>query len=151
MKSRISRLQKFCQLEAPERRYLVQAWFTLHVVDLALRLLPFETVLGWCQHGRRQAQNDPSLFPPLPIARCVELAGLAGRYSLVDATCLKESLVLARLMGRQGVPATLRIGVARANGILTAHAWLEQDGRVIFNRAAAEPYTPLLPCRHEAS
>ena len=151
MKLRISLLQKFFRLDVPERRFLVRAWGTLYLVDLALRLLPFETVLHWCKHGRGQAQNDARLSLSLTLSRCARLVGLAGRYSLLDITCLKEALVMVRLMGRLGVRTTLRIGVARSNGALTAHAWLEQDGRVVFNRATMESYAPLHPCHHEAS
>jgi hypothetical protein len=36
--------------------------------------------------------------------------------------------VLCRLLRRQGLPATLRIGVAKPDGRLAAHAWVEHGG-----------------------
>jgi len=151
LKCRIDLLRKFSRLAAAERRLLVRAWLALHLVDCALYLLPFETVRNWCHSNTAPPQSIFSLSPPILISRCVELVDVAGRYSFIDATCLKEALVIAWLMGRCGVATTLKIGVARCEGALSAHAWLEQDGRIVFSREATAAYAPLRPCHHEVA
>lgn len=150
MTSRLDLLREFRRLAPVERRLLAQAWLTLHLIDIALRLLPFETVRAWCHEDRPNSPRQSQTHPPLSIARCAWLVGVAGRHGLVDATCLKQALAIARLMGRRGVATTLQIGVARSNGSLSAHAWLEQNGQIVFNLATAVPHAPLQPCRHEA-
>jgi len=49
----------------------------------------------------------------------------ALRYSLVQYTCLEESLTLWYLLRRQEIPARLRIGVRKEKEKFEAHAWVE--------------------------
>lgn len=44
--------------------------------------------------------------------------------------CLVRSLVLWSVLRRRGIPAELRLGVARAGGF-AAHAWVEVDGTAV--------------------
>jgi len=53
--------------------------------------------------------------------------------------------VLARMLRTEGVDATVRIGVARDDRGLRAHAWLEHGGRVIFGSSENDAYQALLP------
>ena len=68
-------------------------------------------------------------------------------------TCLTEALTAQCLLRRRGADAALRIGVARATDAgapLTAHAWLEQAGRIIMGGETADGYEPLpLARRHQ--
>ncbi len=52
----------------------------------------------------------------------------ARRYTLLKFNCLEESLTLWHLLGKQQIPARLRIGVRKNNGVFEAHAWVEHDG-----------------------
>lgn len=151
MTYRLDLLRNFCRLAPLERRLLAQAWLAFHLIDVALRLLPFDTVRAWCHVVRPPRPGHAGMPSSLSVTRCAWLVGVAGRYSLVNATCLKEALVMARLLGGWGTATALRIGVARSDGGLTAHAWLEQDGRIVFNPATTAAYAPLHPCRHGAS
>lgn len=51
----------------------------------------------------------------------------AARF-LPRATCLPQSLALARMLRQKGVAANVRIGVKAGSGF-AAHAWIEIDGR----------------------
>lgn len=57
---------------------------------------------------------------------------------LLPASCLVQSLALERLLVAQGVPARLRIGVARDP--FDAHAWVETPDGPLTD---AEGYVPL--------
>jgi hypothetical protein len=80
---------------------------------------------------------------PLPLERIVWLLDVARRYSPARSTCLKDALVLVRMLRAEGVDATLSIGVARGDGALRAHAWVERRGRIVFGAVEAERYVPL--------
>ena len=45
--------------------------------------------------------------------------------------CLTRSLCLRWLLGRRGLPAQLRLGVAREADGLLAHAWVELQGQPV--------------------
>ncbi len=132
------------RLPSGERYILAQAWGLFLFVDLALRILPFKRILAFCQPlppGRRNgstAERSPS------ASRVVWLVEIAGRYAPVNATCLKKALILSWLLERRGIQTELRIGVARRDGTLIAHAWLDCDGRVIFGHEENEQYKLLL-------
>ena len=136
----MGRARKLLALAAPERALLVQAWALLVVADLALRSLSPARVLALPARalGRpRPAGTEPD------ARRLGWLVSVAARHAPVDATCLTQALVVAWLLARRGVPATVRIGVARRDGALGAHAWVERDGAVVFDTAGADRYEAL--------
>lgn len=142
----MDRLRKFFQLPPGERTALVQAWALLLLMDLALRVLPFQQLCALCNPVGRQRLEKSS--EPVPsVSRLVWLVEIADRFTPAAATCLKKALVLSWLLGRRGITATLQIGVARQGDVLTAHAWLEQQGQVIFGLPESEAYRPLVPIR----
>jgi hypothetical protein len=55
----------------------------------------------------------------------------AARHHLYPMRCLPQALCLRRLLGRHGIAAELKIGVARQDGELAAHAWVECEGRPV--------------------
>ena len=46
----------------------------------------------------------------------------------LPSTCLRVSLVQVAVLRRREVPATLRLGVRREDGVLDFHAWVDCDG-----------------------
>lgn len=56
-------------------------------------------------------------------------------------TCLRQALVSGAMIRRRH--PDLVVGVAKLDGEIRAHAWLEFDGRVLDPLAAAAAYTPL--------
>lgn len=52
----------------------------------------------------------------------------AGRYGFTHPTCLQESLALWCILGRQGIPCDLRVGVRKQAEKFEAHAWVERCG-----------------------
>jgi hypothetical protein len=132
------------QLSRQERWLLAQAWLLLIVADLALRFLPLTALV---QYTRRQ--RSPRREVSLSVARLAWVVETAGRHCPTGTSCLKEALVLAWLLARRGMPTTLRIGVSHRAGSFAAHAWLEQNGRVILGGNTLAAYTPLWSCTLE--
>lgn len=139
----MERARKFFQLPLDERLILAQAWGLFLLVDLALRILPVTRLLSLSQRIALKRKGDPALTLVPSVMRLSWLVEVAGRYAPVTATCLKRALVLSWLLGRRGTQTELRIGVARQEGRIRAHAWLDYDGQVILGHQELERYETL--------
>ena len=75
------------------------------------------------------------------------MASSVRRASLYfpSASCLTQALATQVLLARRGQLSTLRIGVIKgADGELKAHAWVENNGKVIIgSRRNLRSYTVL--------
>lgn len=92
--------------------------------------------LSQAPSGCRQADTS------LPD-RVVRAVSVASNY-VPKATCLIQALAAQTLLKRGGCSAHLRLGVGRnEKGQFQAHAWLENDGRVIIGDSELECYQPL--------
>ena len=60
--------------------------------------------------------------------RLARLAAIAGRHGPVEATCLRQSLLVYGLLRRRGSAPELKIGVRREDTAIAAHAWVELAG-----------------------
>lgn len=136
-----AKLRRAASLPAAQRRAVLRA---------ALWLLLVRVLLRWLSLPRLQARLARGLAPPsrgydpAALAPIAEAVDIAARNLLPPATCLPRALVLWRQARAVGFPAELRIGVARPEGALRAHAWLEVEGRVVGDRAdVARVYAPL--------
>jgi len=137
LKSVAERIRRLVRLTPRERHLLLRAWWHLLLVDVALRLIPVTWLLP------RTPAATPTT-PPLPLARIGWLLEVARRHALMQSTCLKDALVLVRVLRAEGIDATLKIGVARGDRGLRAHAWVEHRGVPLFQSADGGTYTALL-------
>lgn len=151
MKWSLDSIRAIFRLPAEDRLLVGQSWLVLLLVRLALLLLPFPTVRAACEGTRRRRTNggahEEDQAQILRITRAVEIA---ARHSPFEPTCLLEALAVAWLLGRRGIASTLRIGVARRNDQLVAHAWLERHGQPIYGSSDPGLYAPLWPAGSEA-
>ena len=73
---------------------------------------------------------------PEEVDRIIWALNTAGAMVLSEKPCLAIAMAAHWLLGRRGVPTDLRIGVARGGvGNLEAHAWVEQNGRVLIGQS----------------
>jgi hypothetical protein len=78
------------------------------------------------------------------VGRLVWATEAAARHHLYPMRCLPKALCLRWLLGRHGIAAELRIGVARQAGELSAHAWVERRGRPVGEGpGVGERFVPL--------
>lgn len=148
MKLPRERLRKVVRLPAGERAILARAWILFLVVEVALRVVSLKRLLRLYRKLSRAGRACPTAGGPSD-ARLAWLVEVAGRYAPINATCLRQALVLSWLLGRRGVATALRIGVAREGGVLSAHAWLEREGEVISGVSDGHRYEPLRAGAHE--
>ena len=147
----MSRLRRFIHLPGEQRWDLLAAVCLLAGVRLGLWLLPFRLLLRLV--SRLTPQVHAGSATRLPRASQVAWAiQTASRYVPGTRACLPRALAVHMLLARRGVPARLRIGVARAeNGLLDAHAWVEdQEGVLVGNLPDLSRFTAF-PLINEAT
>lgn len=105
----------------------LRAALLLPLVELGLALAGLARVRRWLGRGLSSPAEGSA-------EACREEAEAADRAvrrvaRITRSRCLARSLVLQRLLARQGIAAEVRIGVRKDAGTLAAHAWVEVAGR----------------------
>lgn len=133
-------LTRFRALPPAERCLVAAAAGLLGAVRVGLWVLPFRWV-----HGATGTLGKPRLREPdgPAVERIVWAVGAADRL-VPGTTCLVRALAAQVLLARRGHASQLRLGVAGGGGrAFEAHAWLEQDGRVVIGGPVEARYMPL--------
>jgi len=92
-------------------------------------LLPIGTLtrLMWVKPRDRKGRPDVVLN-----------AWRTGGRLLVSQNCLERSLLLYRLLSREGANPTIVFGVDRGTETVAGHAWVEIDGVVVHDAGTAD-------------
>jgi len=115
-----------------------RAWAVLLAADVGLRLLPFRRLEGLLTPRRRGEADEAA------VGRLVWATAAAARHHLYPMRCLPRALCLRWLLGRHGIQAHLKIGVARNGTGLDAHAWVEREGHPVGEGpGVADRFAPL--------
>jgi len=129
------KLDQWRELPIRERALLARLVLLLPIVGGLLRLLGVQRTYRLLE---RSALNSSAVHPDdgsrIPAERLGRLVGIASRNGPYSATCLRQSLVVWWMLRRRGLPAELRIGVAKDQEHMYAHAWVELSGQVINDR-----------------
>ena len=124
------RLRGWLALNGRERAQFLGLMASLAVVHGSLALAGYVRTRRWVERlsaggTRRKATSDD-----LQAARrLAQLAAIAGRRGPVQATCLRQALVLHGWLRRRGLNPEIVIGVRRDGdaSALDAHAWVELE------------------------
>ncbi len=109
-------------------------------LDASLRLVGFrrtQRLLGWIVPDRTSRTSPPGPHadapnnqPPDPrTAAVVQAIDRAGTLYRPGRMCLRRALALWAWLRWQGTPSDIVFGVRRDGHALTAHAWVEVNGR----------------------
>jgi hypothetical protein len=141
----MSKLRKFLALPLADQWLLLRCLALVALIRLGLNTLTLATVQQrlkpWMAPQRRpRAQDmqssdrvDRLMWAIRQASRCVPAA-----------TCLTQALAAQVMLGREGCPSQLRLGVARDQGEFQAHAWVEYAGRVIIgDHGSLQKFTTL--------
>jgi hypothetical protein len=109
----------------------------------ALAVLPFRSVVQYVE-SQGSNRSGPAL-PAGDVPHVLWATHAVGNRLLRGRACLTQALVAKFLLARRGVPAALRIGVAKDREKLAAHAWIEQDGRVLIGGETSPQRFKALP------
>lgn len=91
-------------------------------------------------------QGNALLRPGRERARPEEVALRVERVlrAMGVRNCLRRALVTARIAARRGLEVDVRLGAKIEGGRLSAHAWLEHEGRLLVAHSSGD-YLALLP------
>ena len=107
------------------------------LVRIGLSLFSLKRVRRGLRRIAAWLPQRPSAIPKDRL-RAAWAARAVGRRFLPERPCLTQALVLQYLLLRQGdTSAQLHIGVAKSDGSLRAHAWVERKGTVLIGGATS--------------
>lgn len=138
------------RLPQAERRDFLAVAVAIPAAAAALHTLGYQRTLRACE-------RLTSTAAPAADARAVELAlGRALRraetYAPFRGVCLSRSVALWCLLRRRGVQGRLCLGARLDAGRLSAHAWVECDGRIVNDTPdVRERFVPLEAARSAAA
>ena len=130
----MKRLHKFLSLTPSDRVLLINALLLLGAIRLGLKLLPFQTLRRLLA---RMAQPIRTLQEAEKASvDKVAWAVIVASHYIPGARCLVQALATQVLLERRSYPTQLRIGFTREKGgQMSAHAWVESEGRVAIGGA----------------
>ena len=126
------RLRRFSALERPAQELFLRAVVLLPLVALSLRWRGFRETQGALRRFLSKANPEPDAALAIKHAALIaHMVNAADRHGLVHPSCLVKSLTIWWLLGRQGIPSHLRIGIRKEKEKFEAHAWVERDGTAL--------------------
>jgi hypothetical protein len=121
------------------RVYLREAAVTLLVARLAVRFAPPARIFAWANRPPRRVHR----FAVDEVSWISWAVENLGARSWMNALCLPRALAAHAMLRRRGISSRLCLGVARAGGKLSAHAWVEVGNDKIVGAIEAEAFTRL--------
>ena len=109
------------KLKTIKRMYLREAAVMIVLARLAVRFIPPARIFSWADRPPRRINRfagDEANW----IAWAVQTAAAKPG---INALCLPRALAAHAMLRRRGIASRLCIGVAREQGGLAAHAWVE--------------------------
>jgi hypothetical protein len=132
MANRLSKhWQNWVNLSRQQKKLFISSLIYLKVASLLLLLFRYQDLHNTL---KKRVPIDSSPSPEIAILRATDLSEIvetAARKRLVNATCLRRSLVLWYLLRKEGIESELRFGVRKVSDEIIGHAWVEIDGSVI--------------------
>ena len=126
------RIERLLRLSGSEWRLLVEAFWLLARIRVALWIHPFKRVQQRYARRRAGAAVVRGRTGSDAEAKAVGIAVRRSSRLVPDATCLPQALTTRVMLERRGVQNELLIGVAKSDaGALEAHAWVTVGDAVI--------------------
>ncbi|MFT6406885.1 MAG: hypothetical protein ACJAQ6_000295 [Arenicella sp.] len=142
----MSKYQSIQMLSRNQLGWVWVAYWRLWPVLMRIKFKQFFNVNDWLMKKITVAQNlPPSGIDVSSVASQVhEAVRLAARLHVLLASCLPKAIVLADILTARGMPASVVIGVSKADGRLSSHAWVEVDGKMVAEpESVGDNFTPL--------
>ena len=141
------RLAGWLALSRSDRVRLVGCAVGLALVHAGLATASYartRRMIEWLsRHPMPHSVSAAELADAQHLAR---LAAIAGRHGAVEASCLRQSLLVFGWLRRRGLQPVLQLGLREREGPFQAHAWVELDGvRLLPVDAGHRPFVTRLP------
>jgi hypothetical protein len=123
------RLAGWRALSWRERAYLLGCGVGLTLVHVALAMFGYGRTRRMVEVVTHRADTRPATAADIANAHALAtVANAAGRHGVVDASCLRQSLLIYGWLQWRGLRPVLQLGVKEDPGHLSAHAWVELEG-----------------------
>jgi hypothetical protein len=133
--------RKLCRLTYREWLIVGETIALAFPIEVGLWCVPLDALV-WRLTRASRVKGD-SARRACDVERAARLVDAAAAFYPLNATCLKKSLILVRILARRGIRAELRLGVRKVDGEFSAHAWVVCDGRIVLGGGIAHLFTPL--------
>jgi hypothetical protein len=133
-----TRLRKFIQLPAADRRLLVSAIVSVIKARLTVTFVPVREIL------RPIAPQTEAASPDSQAARIGWAVETAGRIVPTGKNCLVRAIAGREMLARRGISSQIRLGVAKNSpDILSGHAWLECGHTIVTGESEHRDYAAM--------
>ena len=126
----MKRILRFLLQPYPTKKLLLESLSLMFLIRISLWIFPFGWLRKWLTRleYRRVDHNEADWQVINEVVRAVRTSSRI----VPRATCLTQALATRTLLRLRAQDPQLRIGVDKdAEDLLTAHAWIEIDGRII--------------------
>lgn len=140
-------IRRYHALSGADRSCALEAAMVMIAVRLAFSALRFTVLRTALDRAVRAFQKRPSRVTSHDVGRVAWAVAAVTRRVPFRSTCLIESLTVDAMLRRRGMASEIRFGVLPpGGGALSAHAWVEHDGAVVFGaRSDLTDYRVLVP------
>jgi len=140
-------LHRYRALSAADRWLVIEAAMLLAVVRLGIAGVRFSVLRRALDRAARGVMRARSAATPRDVGRVAWSVAAVTRRLPFRSTCLVESLAVDAMLRRRSVASEIRFGVRPpGGGALSAHAWVEHRGAVVFGaRPDMSDYAVLVP------
>jgi hypothetical protein len=121
------------------RIYLREAAIMLVLARFAVRFIAPARVFAWAARPPRRVYR----FATDEVNWISWAVDQLGGRRRMNASCLSRALAAHAMLRRRGVASRLCLGVARDEGELVAHAWLEVGNDKVVGGIEADRFTRL--------
>jgi transglutaminase-like putative cysteine protease len=127
------------KIQTRRRIYLREAAVMLILARLAVRFMPRGRLFAWANRPPRQIRRFAAHEAEWVTWAVKNIAA----HPWINADCLPQALAAHAMLRRRGIASRLCVGVARLEGALTAHAWVEVGQGALAGASEAAAYTRL--------
>jgi len=128
-------ISNFIKLPSRDKLVALESLFWVIRIRITLWLFPFPSVQRKVQ--KKASKHHPTKEHVISMAKLRTMITVASRY-VPRATCLVQALAGYILFSKYGYQPSIKIGVSTLNGEFEAHAWLEDDNRVVLGESEKE-------------
>ena len=125
-------ISNFIKLPFRDKLVAIESLFWVIRIRMTLWLFSFPSVQRKVQ--KKASKYNPTTEHLISMVRLRIMITVASRY-VPRATCLVQALTGYILFSKYGYQPSIKIGVLTENGEFEAHAWLEDDNRVVLGES----------------
>ncbi len=125
-------ISNFIKLPSRDKLVALESLFWVIRIRITLWLFPFPSVQRKVQ--KKASKHHPTKEHVVSMVRLRTMIMVSSRY-VPRAACLVQALAGHILFSKYGYQTSIKIGVLTENGEFEAHAWLEDDNRVVLGES----------------